>query len=810
MKKIFLFLALIPLSLFSQPDMKPNTGIIVGKVLDSRQNPLEYVTVYLYKDSTLIDGTMTDAEGKFFFKNIPYGTYSLETKFIGFRKKRINNIQVSENQRFVRVGKIIISQNEKELQEVVVEGQKTNIKYEIDKKIVNVSQELQASGGSAVDVLQNVPSVQVDIEGNVTLRGSSNFTVLINGKPSILEGNDALQQIPASSIEKIEIITNPSAKYDPDGVAGIINIITKKNADNGLSGKIELAADTKKGYNTDVLLVWKKNKIEVFGEIQYRKRLHLIDYYQDRLIYSGGDTLVNKLISSGLVSFQRGGLIGKTGVNLYFNDKNSLGFTVEYGTRAFGSQTQTQTEQKIYYPAEISYKYSQNSVSELSGYTGKASVDFEHKFNSEGHKITGFVDISFWKPFKINELTLDTTEINGQTVQSNIYREKTEENRFNRKFRFQTDYELPLSDRRKFEAGFVVRLMQMNYDFNYFVFNPFTNEWQQQPQYSAYLGMQRNIYGGYITYSDEFGPFGMKLGLRSEFTDRNIQDLEGTDYPYKKLDFFPTAHFSLLLPADQKLQLSYSRRINRPRGWFLNPSLRYYDRFTLQQGNPALKPEYANNIELNYMKSFGKRNYFSVENYFRQTVNKIDRIQKFENQQVIFTWENINTDIAAGTELMLNIAAFKILMMNFSVNGFYNRITGVYENMPVDKSTFSWSGRYNLMTFLPFGFGLQFGGFYRAKSLSLQGVREPMFMSFAGLKKSFFKRKLSVSVSARDVFNTAKFKIITDIPGLSSTTEMDFIPVVSFSLKYRINNYKQDRKKQFSQEETDFMGEGEY
>jgi len=210
------FMLIISLSAFSQYQPKPNTGIIIGKMVDNSENPLQYVNVFLHKqaDSSVIQAVATDQEGKFIFTDVQYDKYFIEFKFLGFKNKTLNNVEVNKNNRFVKIGKVTLDNDDANIDEIVVQGQSSTVQYKIDKKIINVSQDISSAGGDATDALRNVPSVDVDVNGDVSLRGSSNFTVMINGKPTILDPNDALKQIPASNIEKIEIITNPSAKYD--------------------------------------------------------------------------------------------------------------------------------------------------------------------------------------------------------------------------------------------------------------------------------------------------------------------------------------------------------------------------------------------------------------------------------------------------------------------------------------------------------------------------------------------------------------------------------------------------------------------
>lgn len=802
------------LASFSQPQMSPNTGMIVGKVIDNADNSLEYVNVVLHKasDSSMIDAVATDIEGKFMFQNVTYDNYYLEFKFLGFANKRISNIEVAaspQDKRFVKIGQVKLDQDAQDIGDVVVTGQVTSVSYQIDKKVINVGQDISSAGGDATDALRNVPSVEVDVNGDVTLRGSSNFTVMINGKPSILDPNEALKQIPASNIDKIEIITNPSAKYDPDGDAGIINILTKNKSDDGFSGKVELGSDIFLGYSADVLLNYKKNKFNIFTEVDINDKPHYMEMNQYRkTMYDTIDFIIE---NEGEHSRGRAGKSAKLGFNYFLNDYNTITFNLGAGQRQY--KHGSTAFQHTYWSDYSSDYYFINTADFLvNGIMYDADLNFEHKFNDNGHKIKAFGQYSYWEPSRTNLSTTDTVDINQNPLSDYIYQERTVENIYRDRVRFQLDYELPLNDKNKFEAGYVFRYFNSGGDYNLEYYDNSVNDWYGIDSVYNNMTMYRQIHAAYLTFSGSTKLFNYKLGIRGEYTDRLVEEeVTQSSYPIKRFDYFPTVHLSKELPFDQQIQLSYSKRINRPRGYNLNPFPVAMDRYSYRIGNPSLEPEYTNSFELNYMKSFGK-SYVSVETYFKQTNGKIDRIMQADGQYVFFTAQNLNKDYSYGGEVMANLVVLKMLMINLSTNLYQYHLEGTLDGEEVNKETFTWNSRASLMTMLPTGTGIQFGGYYNAPTVTIDGARDAMFVTFAGVRQNFFKKKIQLAVHAHDLFSTMKFSFTTETDILySSVNFQSKLPNIGFTLTYRINNYQSDRRNGSSGDnDVDFGGEGMY
>lgn len=810
---IIILITLWALAAYTQPQFFENEGAIVGMIIDKNGSPLNFVNLFLFKagENKVVDAVVSDDNGKFMFQKVKFGNYDLEIKFIGFKNKKITNIQVSENNRFVKIGKITIEEETHELGEVVVQGQTTTLQYKLDKKVISVGQDIAATGGDATDLLRNVPSVNVDFEGNVTLRGSSNFIVMIDGKPSILEPNEALKQIPASNIEKIEIITNPSAKYDPDGDAGIINIITKQKSDDGLSGKIELGLDTYLGKNFDLLLNYKRRKLTLTGQFifneRYRKgsgQMYRENYFNNYTQYLDNETNNNHV---------HGNITGKIGMQYLINNNNILTINFTWAERQFRDENESR-QHLFTNPFFYEFYLINNSLSRVLGQNLSFDINYDLKFkDNSDHKLTSYLQLNTWNPLRYNGQKIDSTDANWQIVSQNPYEERTIENIKNRQGRYQLDYVRPLNKNSKLEVGIALRGQDVTSDYKMEINK--NSQWIEQLQYSNQMNLQILISSVYLTYSNKLGKlFDYQIGFRGEYTYRDaIQKSLDTHYIYNKLKIYPTLHLSRNLPFDQQLQFSYTVRVNRPDIRSLNPFPMKMNQFTYRSGNPALEPEYTHSLELNYLKKFNK-NSFSVEAFYKQTNNKIENRQTLLDTIILMRPENIKRNYSYGAEAMTNLVFLRFINLNLSANIYNYNLEQEQNGQLINKSQILWSTRMNLILMLPTKSFIQFGGFYNAPTITVDGQMKEMYTLFAGVRQSFLNNKLQISINFQDVFWTMRF-------GGESRTNTSYNkfemkgkwPQIGFSITYRLRSFKQERKMKSengAQDEFDFMGEGMY
>ncbi len=807
MKQILLFMLFIGIfsanaqngkRKFNRENM-PKEGILVGKILDAQTNkPVEYSNVVLYRmrDSSMVAGKVTDKNGEFAMRKLPYGKFYLVANFIGYNKKHVNKIVIFPKKKFVKLPDIKLTQSTKELNEVNIIADKQHVEYKIDKKVVNISQDLQSTGGSAVDALENTPSVSTDMEGNVTLRGSSNFTVLIDGKPTILEGSEALEQIPASAINNIEIITNPSAKYDPEGIAGIINIIMKKQNKGGFNGIINLSASTGNRYKSDILLNYRKEKFNIFGGFEYNKRGFTGERSLYRETYDKDNDNTSYILTDGDRERFHGGYKAKGGFDLYLNNKNTISISGEYGIRDLkGSALSTN---KIYtIPATTSSFYITDNSKEKDRSFYTVNFNYSLKFNEGGHELLSSIyysDNSGNENKEDNQYITDDNFIRTTDLAS---RQLSLEESKNNSIRAKLDYSLPFQSGSKLEIGYQYRYDFGDADFNYKNFNNTTNTWDLDASKNSNLEFTRNIQAFYTTYSGQIVGLKYLLGARGEYTDREIKLVNTNDsYLIDRFDFFPSIHLSKQLSKNHQLQASYSRRIHRPRERYLDPFTNYIDPLNIRVGNPELKPEYIDSYELNYQFRFA-RSFVSFEAYYRQTNNKINRVRTLQEDNIMLhTFDNIEKDFARGIEFMANIELYKWWKINLTANFFNYQIKGEVLDTDVNQATNTWNTRMSMTFKLPWQTRLQFMGFYAGPSVTAQGDRDEFMFTSVALRKEFFKRRASISLSARDIFGSMKFRFNSSTPDYMVRYEFTReSPIFTINLSYKINNYKKKRGK---------------
>jgi outer membrane receptor protein involved in Fe transport len=773
----------------------PAEGVVRGEIFDAYSGkPMEYANVVLfsYRDSSMVSGTVTDQEGAFTMRQVPYGRFYLVANFIGFNRLTLEEIRITPNNKMINLGQMKLDPAAESLEAIEVVAEKEHIEFQIDKRVVNVSQDVMAQGGTAVTALENTPSVQVDIEGNVSLRGSSSFTVLVDGRPSVLTGSDALQQIPASNIDRIEIITNPSAKYDPDGVAGIINVILKQQKMQGVNGIVNLSVGTKDKYSGDFLLNYRTGKVNIFGGMDYR------DYN-----FGGGresrqemflpDT-TRFLSSFGDRSMNRGGYSFRAGADYYVTDRTTLSFIGQLGKFEF-QRGLTSNQSDFTVPAsETDYRRTISLASRESDYY-RLTLNFQHNIDELGQKIEAMAYYSQRDGMSYNDQTEYETDENWIVDDVDPYRIRTNETGDDSEIRFKVDYTKPFNENTRFEAGYQGRIDTDIEDYQFTNWDEFAEEWIEDPDFSNSMDFHRSIHSVYGMYASKLNQIGYQLGLRGEYTYREISNMQGVESSViDRMDYFPTVHLSYTFPNKDQVQASYTRRIDRPRGWSLDPFTMYIDAFSRRQGNPNLKPEYTDSYEAAYQKRIWN-SLISLEGYYRVTTDLITRIRTLESDGIfLYTFDNVNNDYSLGSELMINTTPVKWLELNLSGNLFHYRIEGSVSDTEVDTESLNWNGTLNATFRLPEDFRLQANGRYSGPSVTPQGERKGYFTTNVALRKDFFNRQLSVTASIRDVFKSAKWEHISSGTGFTSFDSFEReSQVVMINLSYRINNYTRKR-----------------
>jgi outer membrane receptor protein involved in Fe transport len=770
-------------------------GKIEGKVFVKGDGPMEYANVALYreKDSSLVTGTVTDTDGTFVLKKVSFGQYYLEVDFIGFKKKRLSDLEVSRGKRKQDMGKIYLRETSQEIEGVEVTANRPQVTYKVDKKVINVDEDYTAQGGSAVQVLENVPSIQVDIEGNVELRGSSNFRVLVDGKPSVLDGSDALQQIPASMIDDIEIITNPSAKYDPEGTAGIINVITKKGKRSGLNGMLKASAGTNESYDGNANLNYRLNdKLNLTTSINYRKFNFDMDGMHDRTNYLEDTTsYIDQTMSN---TMERDGYSFEGGIEYSVTNNSSLSLSGSLGNFGFGrggsKKIKTYTRPASY----REYQITSNSF-DINNHYYNVNLDYQNKFNGKDHKLDASVYYSGSSDEDVSSRKDIQTDSEWDKNGDDPYRQRTEESGNEDQVRVKLDYTLPFSGEGKLETGYQGRYQESVQD--YILQNYHNGQWVTNQDFTNDATYTRTIQALYATYSGKLIGLEYKLGLRGEYTDRLLkQQTLNEKYPIDRFNIFPSVHLTKRFSRKEQLFASYSKRIRRPRSWYIDPFRSYMDQYNVRKGNPALEPEYTDSYELGYKKTFGK-SFASAEAYYRQTNNEITRIQEpGAGNMMIHTFQNISREYSMGVELMLNTSLYKWWNLNISGNYYRHSIDGEVIGQSVSRNSNNWSARFNNTFKLPTDTRIQLMGRYRGPSVTAQGERDGFFMTNVAVKQSFMDNKLSLTVSGRDLLQSMNMEMTSSGPGFEAYRYFEReSPIVNFSVTYTINNYERKRER---------------
>jgi hypothetical protein len=774
-------------------------GSIKGSVVDSvAQVPLEYANIILFdrQSGSQVDGTISHKDGHFELAPLRPGIFDLEIKFMGFHARRIEDVRLMPPDMAVDLGTIALRRAVIALDEVEVSAEKPDMVFKIDKKVINVDKQITARAGTAVDVLENVPSITVDIEGNVSLRGSSSFTVLIDNRPTVLEPNEVLQQIPASTIDNIEIITNPSAKYDPDGVSGIINIITKKSKQGGMSGIVNLKGGLDYNYGGDFLVSYRRENVNTYLGMDYNRRESPGTVESESRTYRDTDTsFVN---AGGDSRWEWTRYSGKAGVEIGLTPRDLLSLEARGGSRLWDRNADEKFDEWTV-PGNEHSRYGSRSESERTGDFYQGSMDLQHRFDDEGHEVLGKAVIIRHDGDEQSE-----TELLDMDEHITSGRRSAEDGPSTR-LRFDLDYTLPLNGEKRFEAGYQSRLDRMENTSELYEYDTLSERYEFRPEFSHTTEYERDIHAVYALYAGALGRLGYQGGLRTEYVDRLVTLVgEGETFTIDRWDFFPTLHMSYEYSEGHQVMASYTRRIDRPRSWYLEPFVTWSDAYNVRQGNPALEPEYIDSYELGYQKDFGP-SMVSLEAYYRLTHNKVERVQSvYQDNVMLHTVENVGKDYTFGTEVMLNLGVVTWWNINLMGNLYDYRVEGTLYERDFSEESFNWRVRANNTFRLTRATRFQINGFYNSPTVSAQGEREGFYSADVAVRQDLMDRTLSLALQVRDVLRTGKFEFTSEGPDFYSHREFTRkSPSVTLTLTYNFNNYKPEREEP---EDRDLFG----
>lgn len=791
-KYVFLFIIFIS-TVSSASDIKWK---ISGKVVENQTEiTIPYVTVTIYKksDNSLITGTITNDNGEFILDRIIQGDYFIKFSFIGYKDYVIDSIEFNKNVNHIDLGIIQLYPATEILDEIEIKTRIAPISKSIDKQIINVEKNISAIGGTAADALRLSPSVQTDTEGNVKLRGSSNFKVLINGRPTTLSSNDVLKQTPANQISKIEIITNPSVKYSAEGGAGIINIILKKGIESGFNGMVNASIGSKNKYSSDANFNLNKEKISYSVGFEWKdyKKTALNDYY--RTLYNIDNVHHATMFQDREIS--NGGLSFRIGVDFNPNEKNNLTYSFHTGytlieaniiAKTSGYTTPESTTENSF--NTFYYKAKPQFFTNNLGYT--------KILNEKGDKLSLNTYFSYIDYYIFNGQSLSKTDSNHQIIDNAPYLlDVTNDNNSN-DVRLDADYTNIITENTTLETGVSFHMYNRFLDITYAQFNYDQNDWVNNPLYTNKYNFDEDIYGAYLNLNSSFWGLKTSLGLRVEYMDRILKQRGiQNSYKYDNFNFFPGFSFSKSMNDYHSIKLSMTNRINRPDESMMNPFPEFEDDYFYSEGNPYLIPEIVRNIELGYRFSNNKT-MLSSNLYFRKTTDKLEQKLTIGDDNKIHTiFHNESNDRSLGLELMGNFSITDWWSVNLNSNLYDYKISANIEGNETTRSDFSWSTQMiNSINFNE-STSFQLIGYYNSKTVRSQGELSNFYFVDAALKKQFMNGKLSISLQFKDVLQSLNYKLTTE------TGNMDLLgdfknesPIFLFNVSYKLSNYKKKTK----------------
>ncbi len=802
MKKLYslhcLAISIILLTVFSTHNswgQSAGKGAVKGRVLDSLSAaPLAFASVRIFNsgDRKLVDGNITSESGEFNIA-LRFGRYYAEIEFMGYGSYTSPEFTLSEANAERSLGVIYMTSSVNTLGEVVVQAEKSSMELSLDKKIFNVGKDLANAGGTASDILMNIPSVQVDPEGGVRLRGSSNVRILIDGKPSGLvsfKGGNGLQQLQASMIERVEVITNPSARYEAEGMAGIINIVLRKERNQGFNASFEIISGTPINLGTAANLNYRHRRVNFFINygIAYREQPGAGSMYQE--VYGVENTFL-KQKTDGLITGFNNNIRG--GLDFYFTETSVL-----TGSYLFRRSDATRV-------TDIEYQTFRYDLSNMEGFETRRQDEDENEPNSEysliykktfaekDHEL--LAEAKFLDNWESSYQIFDHKFFTPDGTQSNATLERSLNDEFEKQFLLQVDYKKPLGKGGILETGLRSSSREMVNDFVVARRDP-EGEFIPLEGFDNVFFYDENIHAAYGILARKGAKFSYQAGVRGEWTDvkTTLQETNEVN-PREYINLFPSAHFTINLPNQNGIQASYSRRIQRPTYRDLSPFFTLADSRNFSSGNPNLDPEYSNVFEVGHIKYFEKGSFTSAV-YHRSTRDKIQQIRTVNSDGNATSHpENLHSEEATGAEFTGEFSLFPWWKFDMNLNFFYADIDGTNISSLYSNTTYSWFARQTSRFMLPHQLDIQLRGNYEAPQKIAQGERKALYYVDFSLSKDVFKGMGTVHFNVLDVFNTRRMRSIVEGVNFYTESNSQFRRrQINVTLTYRIRQSKSAAK----------------
>lgn len=737
--------------IFAQDGLIDISGQIID---DSSQEPIPYATVFIVdiESNENITGTFTDDDGKFILKSNRRNFY-IEVSFIGYESLKISDIALQADD--VDIGIIALKKEHQVLDEVELRAEKSTTEFKLDRRVFNVGNDLSSTGMGALELLNNVPSVNVSIEGVVSLRGNPGVQILIDGKPSILadDPSNTLSSITADMVDRIEVITNPSAKYDAEGTAGILNIVLKKEEKKGLNGSITLNTGIPANHSVGVSLNRRTEKFNLFAQLGLGYRS------LPRENENSNQDLVNNTIVNSTGTEYRNEYFYNIilGTDYYVNPLNVITLSGNY---AYEIEDQPSSTDFSYFDStgDLIYQWNRDETTEATNPKWQYELQFKREFKDHEDHLLLFSALGRFFG-KDQESEFINTDIYGDRDSND---QQTETDFQQAEYTYKLDYTKPFSDHKTMELGsqYVINDVGNDYTVRDFI----DGDWVTNPNLTNNFEYDQKVFGVYGTFAFEGEVWGVKGGLRLENTDLKTL-LTNTDEENSQnyTDLFPSAHVSYILSDITSFQAGYSKRIFRPRLWDLNPFFNIRNDYNIRKGNPYLKPEYTDSFEVTSIFVFEKIS-LNAAVYYLYTTDVIERVTTFEDNVSITTPQNVGTNNKTGVEVNFKYNPIKSLTFSGDFNyGFYKR-SGSYEEQSFDFNGDQWNSRLTGKFKFPANFELELIGNHQSAYQTVQSEISSITFADLGVRKKISKGKLVLNFSIRDLFESRIREVTTSQP----------------------------------------------
>lgn len=801
---------------------------VTGKLIEQDTKlPLEFANVTIQTTANVtVNGGLTDAKGEYSIE-VPAGTYNIKFDFISFKPASITGKTITEN---TNLGITALAPDATLLKEVEIVAERSTVEIKLDKRVYSVGQDMMVKGGTVSDVLDNVPSVSVDAEGNVALRGNQSVTILIDGRPSNLAGSnvaDVLKLLPADSVDKVEVITNPSARYDAEGGGGIINILLKKGKADGFNGSIIANTGDPANHGIMANLNLRSENFNLFSNIGYNYRNTLGNSFTDTE-YLKEDGTTDKFVNETRTNERlQKGYNASFGLEYFLTKSTTWTNSVSFRRNKGDNPTNTYFDN---YFADGSFDYTsyRDNRENEEDTNVRYSSNLVKKFDDKGHELKIDASVSMSKDDENS--TIDETRLgNPETVISN---ERTINNEDENRALLQADYVLPLGENSRFEAGYRGSFSTLETDAQAEILNN-NGVWVNNADYTNFLQYKEKVNALYSQFGSKIGKFSYLLGLRWEDSNIDVNVITTNDYNNKRYNnFFPSAFITYEFNENTSASISYSRRINRPRGRFLNPFSGLESNINIFQGNPDLNPSMTNAIDVGFLKKWAKVTlsssaYLNVTDDAYQFTRRLNG--KYENGTTPVTITsplNLAKEYRFGFEFNVNYNPFRWWKINSNFNFYRNETQGGYtysyvdeisgetitDHLDLNNTGTAWTTRINSKISLPYKIDWQLNGNYEGPQNTAQGRRIGVASANTSLSKDILKDKATIGLNIQDIFNSRKMKNETYLEGISNSySEMQWRQrQVTLSFTYRFNMNKNEKPKQQPKEQEnggdEYMG----